>query len=95
MSTQEQIIKITNAIQDLLLDKNEKYGDAALNPKQIFYKGTAINSILIRLDDKLSRIMSNTDPKPRVNDVTDIVGYCVLLLIGLGVTEEDIRVLKD
>lgn len=95
MSTQEQIIKITNAIQDLLLDKNEKYGDAALNPKQIFYKGTAVNSILIRLDDKLTRIMSNTDSKPRINDVTDIIGYCVLLLIGLGVTEEDIRVLKD
>lgn len=95
MSTQEQIIKITNAIQDLLLDKNEKYGDAALNPKQIFYKGTAVNSILIRLDDKLTRIMSNTDSKPRINDVTDIIGYCVLLLIGLGVTEEDIRILKD
>ena len=34
--TQEKIIEITEAMRDLLLYKNKKYGDSALNPKQIF-----------------------------------------------------------
>ena len=62
--TQNKIIEITEAMRDLLLYKNQKYGDSALNPKQIFYKGDAVDSILIRLDDKLGRIMANTDPPP-------------------------------
>ena len=93
--TQKKIIEITEAIQDLLLYKNEKYGDSALSPKQIFYKGDARNSILIRLDDKLGRIMTNTDNTPRINDVADIIGYCTLLLISMGVTQTDIKALMD
>ena len=34
--TQEKIIAITGAMRDLLLYKNQKYGDSALQPKQIF-----------------------------------------------------------
>ena len=93
--TQHKIIEITNAMRDLLLYKNEKYGDSALKPKQIFYKGDAVNSILIRLDDKLGRIIANTDDTPRVNDVADIIGYCTLLLIGMGAEVNDIEKLMD
>ena len=93
--TQRKIREITEAMKDLLLYKNNKYGDSAINPKKIFYKGDATNSILIRLDDKIGRIMSNTEDKPRVNDVCDIIGYCTLLLISMGVTAEDIAKFKD
>lgn len=93
--TQRKIREITDAMQDLLLYKNNKYGDSAINPKKIFYKGDSTNSILIRLDDKLGRVMSNTEEKPRVNDVADIIGYCVLLLISMGVRAEDIAKFKD
>lgn len=93
--TQHKIIEITNAMRDLLLYKNEKYGDSALKPKQIFYKGDAVNSILIRLDDKLGRVMANGDNTPRVNDVADIIGYCTLLLIGMDACKEDIEKLMD
>ena len=93
--TQENIIEITGAMRDLLLYKNQKYGDSALQPKQVFYKGDAVNSILIRLDDKIGRIMANTESAPRINDVADIIGYCTLLLIGMGVTPEDIQKLMD
>ena len=94
-STQQKITEITNAMRDLLLYKNKKYGDSALNPKHIFYKGDAVNSILIRLDDKLGRITANEDNTPRINDVADIVGYCTLLLIGMGVEVNDIEKLMD
>lgn len=93
--TQEKIIAITGAMRDLLLYKNQKYGGSALHPKRVFYKGDAVNSILIRLDDKIGRIMANTESAPRINDVADIIGYCTLLLIGMGVKPEDIQKLMD
>ena len=93
--TQQKIHEILDAMKDLLLYKNQKYGDSAINPKKIFYKGDSTNSILIRLDDKLGRVMSNTEEKPRINDVCDIIGYCTLLLISMGVTAFDIAQFKD
>ena len=93
--TQNKINEIMEAMQDLLLSKNRLYGNSALNPKHIFYKGDAVNSILSRLDDKLGRIMANTDEKPRINDVADIIGYCTLLLISMGVDKADIDNLRD
>lgn len=95
MSNKEKIIEITNAMQDLLLYKNEKYGDSALSPNNIFYKGDSSNSILIRLDDKIGRIKNNSDSLPRVNDVCDIIGYCTLLLASMNITSDDIAKFKD
>ncbi len=93
--TQGKIEEVCGAIKDLLLYKNQKYGDSAINPKKIFYKGNSTNSILIRLDDKLGRVIANQEEKPRMNDVADIIGYCVLLLISLGATKEDIYKFMD
>lgn len=93
--TQQKIHEITEAMKDLLLYKNQKYGDSAINPEKIFYKGDSTSSILIRLNDKIGRVKANPDDKPRVNDVCDIIGYCVLLLISMGVTAEDIAKFKD
>lgn len=95
LGTQQKIKNILDAMEDLLLYKNRKYGDSAINPKKIFYKGDSTNSILIRLDDKIGRVMSNTEEKPRVNDVADIIGYCTLLLISMNVSPEDIAKFKD
>lgn len=91
--SQEKIIEICNAMKDLLLYKNQKYGDSALHPNNIFYKGDSINSIKIRLDDKVGRIKNCEET--RVNDVSDVIGYCVLLLASMNVTKEDIAKFKD
>jgi hypothetical protein len=93
--TQEKIALILDSMKDLLLYKNQKYGDSAINPKKIFYKGDSTNSILIRLDDKLSRILNSEEEKPRINDCCDLIGYLTLLLISLDVSKEDIEKLKD
>lgn len=93
--TQQKIVEVMEAMKELLLYKNKKYGDSAINPKKIFYKGDSMNSILIRLDDKLGRVISNMEDKPRVNDVADIIGYSALLLISMGVTKEDIEKFMD
>lgn len=94
MSSKEKIIEICDSIKDLLLYKNERYGDSALNPKNIFYKGDSTNSIKIRLDDKLARIINNKS-EIRVNDVSDLIGYEILLLISMNVTKDDIEKFKD
>ena len=98
MTTQQKIFDVLSGMQDLLLYKNEKYGDSALNPRRIFTKHiksvdpkTAL--ILVRIDDKINRV-ENADSL-RVNDVADIIGYCTLLLISMGVTSQDLAQFKD
>ena len=93
--TQEKIVSILDSMKDLLLYKNKMYGDSALNPEPIFYKGSSTDSILIRLNDKIGRIKNNKNPIPRTNDVADVIGYCTLLMISMGVTPEDIAKFKD
>ena len=94
-NTQMKLVDVLDGMKDLLLYKNKRYGDSAINPKKIFYKGDSTNSILIRLDDKIGRVMSNTDDKPRVNDIADIIGYCTLLLVSMNVTSEDLKKFMD
>lgn len=91
--SQKKIVEICDGMKDLLLYKNKKYGDSALHPKNIFYKGDATNSIKIRLDDKLGRVVNSEET--RVNDVADIIGYCVLLLASMEVSKHEINNLKD
>ena len=86
---------ILGGMAELLVDKNKKYGNSALQPEKIFYKGDSLSSILVRLNDKVSRIKNNPDPVPRLNDCADMIGYLTLLLISMGVTRKDILALKD
>lgn len=91
--SQKKIAAVCDSVKDLLLYKNEKYGDSALNPNNVFYKGDSVNSIKIRLDDKIGRVKNSQET--RINDVADVVGYCVLLLVSMGVSEKDFEKLKD
>ena len=93
-STIERVSEILDAMKDLLKYKNAKYGDSALNPNNIFYKGSATNSILIRLDDKIGRIRNRKTEEVSINDVADIIGYCTLLLASMNVGKEDIEQLE-
>ena len=92
--TQKKIKEICDEIANLLIYKNKKYGNSALEPKNIFYKGNVENSILIRLDDKIGRIINNKG-EIRTNDIVDIIGYLVLLLIYKNINLEEIQKLKD
>lgn len=79
----EQIVTTAQSLTELLLEKNRKYGDSALNPAHIFNKDMdAASSIYARLDDKLGRIANAPDIKK--NDVADLMGYLVLLCVARG-----------
>ena len=38
MTTQKQIMMICDGMKELLLEKNKRYGDAAIHPRKVFYK---------------------------------------------------------
>jgi len=82
--TQTQIALVCDDIKELLLEKNRKYGDSALNPNRIFSKADAVEQILVRIDDKLNRIQKGAGLLANDEDVvSDLIGYLVLLKIAL------------
>lgn len=75
---------ICDGVKELLLEKNRKYGDSALNPARIFSKANAVEQILVRIDDKLNRIQKGAGLLANDEDVVmDLIGYLVLLKIAL------------
>ena len=82
VNTQTDIGRICDEIKDLLIAKNLQYGDSALLPVRIMSKSTPVEQILVRIDDKLSRI-SRGNPATEDEDViNDLIGYLVLLKIA-------------
>jgi hypothetical protein len=79
---QNLIIEECELIKQLLLEKNCKYGNSAINPKRIFSKQNPIEQIKIRIDDKLSRI-ENVGTKIDGEDTCkDLIGYLILLRVA-------------
>ena len=54
--TQLEIASICDDVKELLLYKNQNYGNSALEPARIFSKASAVEQLLVRIDDKLNRI---------------------------------------
>ena len=79
---EKDINDVLGKLNEMLLAKNRKYGDAALNPKQIFSKSDTIELINIRIDDKLSRI-ANAQTDEDEDPEWDLMGYLVLKRIAI------------
>lgn len=85
--SQNLIIEACDEVKAMLLDKNRKYGDSALNPQRIFSKANTIEQINVRMDDKLSRIKNMVqnnieDKSESINDsIKDLVGYLILHMV--------------
>ena len=85
LDTQTHISLICDQIKELLLEKNKKYGDSALDPSRIFSKATPIEQLLVRIDDKLNRIQKGAGLLANDEDVIqDLIGYLVLLKIAIA-----------
>ncbi len=77
-----EITEVINDILELLLDKNRKYGNSALEPIRIFSKSGSTEQLRVRIDDKLSRVVAGqSDEDEDVLD--DLLGYVVLLKIAM------------
>jgi hypothetical protein len=79
---QEEVHDVLQEIEDLLVAKNEKYGNSALEPLGVFSKLSAKQGLLVRIDDKLKRIKNGSLEKDDEDVVNDLIGYLVLLKIS-------------
>ena len=73
-------------MKSVVIEKNKRYGDAALKPINIFSKLAPGEGIKCRLDDKINRII-NSGVEIRKNDVADIMGYLSLYAVYQGWTD--------
>ncbi len=81
MRFNEEVSSILDDIRDMLVSKNEKYGNSALEPIGVFSKLSPEEGLLIRIDDKLKRIKNGSLHKDDEDVVNDLIGYLVLLKI--------------
>jgi hypothetical protein len=81
MSFKEEVSSILDEIRDMLVSKNAKYGNSALEPLGVFSQLSAKEGLLIRIDDKLKRIKNGSLDKDDEDVVNDLIGYLVLLKI--------------
>jgi len=82
--TQKEIARVCDKVKNLLLEKNMKYGDSALNPIRIMSQASSIEQILVRIDDKLNRLKQGSNLLFEDEDVImDLIGYYVLLKVAL------------
>tara|TARA_R100001163_G_C4890745_1_gene83822 strand:- start:141 stop:413 length:273 start_codon:yes stop_codon:yes gene_type:complete len=82
-NTAKKIKDIMKELTEMLLMKNEQYGDSALNPIGIFANGSAKELIAVRMDDKISRLATGNETIESDEDIyLDLAGYCVLWLIA-------------
>lgn len=83
--TKQQIIDVCDSVKELLLRKNEAYGNSFQCPINIFCKASAVEQIHVRIDDKLNRIAKgqNTD-LVQEDTIMDLIGYLILLKVLNG-----------
>lgn len=81
MSFEQKLDMVLASIREMLLDKNRKYGNSALEPMRVFSKAAPLEQIAVRMDDKLSRIKS-AQGDDLEDAKLDLVGYLVLEAIA-------------
>jgi hypothetical protein len=77
-----QVEEVIEQIQRMLIEKNQKYGNSALEPLGVFSHLSAKEGLLIRIDDKLKRIKNGSLEKDDEDVVNDLIGYLILLKIS-------------
>ena len=86
----DKIEATCNSIKQLLIDKNAKYGNSALNPVRVFSRADNQEQLLVRIDDKLSRIARGAGMDGVDEDtLNDLIGYLILLKIAKNDTRRE------
>jgi len=82
MNTEQKIKSKCKRLEELLLSKNEKYGNSALEPMNVFSPAGAVAGIKVRIDDKLKRIKNAGLVDATEDTLQDLAGYLILLMIA-------------
>jgi hypothetical protein len=81
MNFQDQVYKVLSEITEMLIAKNQKYGNSAIEPLGIFSDLSPEEGLKVRIDDKLKRIKNGSLYKDDEDVVNDLIGYLVILKI--------------
>ena len=86
VKTEQMIAEECDRLKEILISKNRAYGDSAIDPVRIFSSASPTEQLLVRIDDKLSRIARGTKSDNESilsEDVTlDLMGYLILYRIA-------------
>lgn len=81
MNFTEQVYQVLSEIKEMLIAKNQKYGNSAIEPLGIFSDLSPEEGLKVRIDDKLKRIKNGSLQKDDEDVINDLIGYLVLLKI--------------
>jgi hypothetical protein len=81
MKFHEEVYQVLSEITEMLIAKNQKYGNSAIEPLGIFSDLSPEEGLKVRIDDKLKRIKNGSLQKDDEDVVNDLIGYLVILKI--------------
>jgi len=72
--------EVCDEVATMLVEKNRAYGNSALDPVRVFSRASVVEQLLVRIDDKLSRLSRGSAAGEDVE--RDLMGYLVLLRVA-------------
>jgi hypothetical protein len=81
MNFQDEVYQVLSEITEMLIAKNQKYGNSAIEPLGIFSDLSPEEGLKVRIDDKLKRIKNGSLQKDDEDVINDLIGYLVILKI--------------
>lgn len=87
MNTREAIAKVCDDLRNVLLKKNEGYGNSSMIAPLFLPNQSPKSSVLIRMSDKVNRLRSLAEQGKIGSEsfddtVLDLAGYCVLYFVA-------------
>jgi hypothetical protein len=81
MNFHQEVYQVLSEITEMLVAKNQKYGNSAIEPLGIFSDLSPEEGLKVRIDDKLKRINNGSLQKDDEDVINDLIGYLVILKI--------------
>jgi hypothetical protein len=81
MNFHQEVYQVLSEITEMLIAKNQKYGNSAIEPLGIFSELSPEEGLKVRIDDKLKRIKNGSLQKDDEDVINDLIGYLVILKI--------------
>ena len=78
MNFHNEVYQVLSEITEMLIAKNQKYGNSAIEPLGIFSDLSPEEGLKVRIDDKLKRIKNGSLQNDDEDVINDLIGYLVL-----------------
>jgi hypothetical protein len=80
LEAQQAIATVCDELKQMLIDKNNRYGNSVFEPIRFFSQAPPLEQILVRIDDKLARIKHTHPAQDNEDTLRDLAGYLIILL---------------